>query len=178
MILASRCNAFHFIIFWLSQLLAMIRKILVPYDGSNPSESALEHAVSLAKAAGSIEIILLNVVQEIPYPPIISESRIRSPRTGEDETVSEVWKELYHDMKATATKMLQDRIKQIAGVDIRTAVAIGSPADKIVEFAKDEQVDLIVIGNVGLGLLSRLKAIGSVSRAVTEHAGCPVMIVH
>ncbi len=156
----------------------MIRKILVPYDGSAPSESALEHAISLAKAAGNIEVILLNVVQEIPIPPMMYESRIRSHRTGEDETVSEVWKELYQDMKATATRMLQDRIKQVSGVVIGTAVAVGSPAEKIVEFAKDEGVDLIVIGNVGHGRLSVLRTIGSVSRAVIEHAGCPVMIVH
>jgi nucleotide-binding universal stress UspA family protein len=57
-------------------------------------------------------------------------------------------------------------------------VAVGYPADKIIEVADSEKVDLIVMGNVGRTGLSRLMALGSVSRTVSEKARCPVMIVH
>jgi nucleotide-binding universal stress UspA family protein len=52
------------------------------------------------------------------------------------------------------------------------------PPEKIIEFAKNEQVDLILIGSVGLSELSKVKALGSVSRSVSEWAICPVLIVH
>ena len=51
------------------------------------------------------------------------------------------------------------------------------PADKIMEMAIEENVDLIVMGNVGLSRFSKLKALGSVSRNVSERAKCPVMLV-
>lgn len=46
----------------------MYKTILVPYDGSKPSERALKHAVNLAKSMDSI-ILLLNVIPEIILPP-------------------------------------------------------------------------------------------------------------
>jgi nucleotide-binding universal stress UspA family protein len=155
----------------------MFRKILVPFDGSKPSENAFEHAASIAMAARNAEVILFYVVQEIPQPPVILESRFRSPKTGEETSISAMWKEIHQDLKNKALEMLKERTKQVKDFAIRTSVAIGAPADKIIKFAKDENVDLIVIGNVGLGRF-KLKALGSVSRAVSEHAHCPVMIVH
>jgi nucleotide-binding universal stress UspA family protein len=52
------------------------------------------------------------------------------------------------------------------------------PSEKIIEFANNEEVDLIVIGSVGLSGLSKVKALGSVSRSVSERASYPVRIVH
>ena len=53
-----------------------------------------------------------------------------------------------------------------------------NPPEKIIDFANSEKVDLIVIGGVGLSRLSKVKALGSVSRSVSEIAGCPLLIVH
>ena len=39
-------------------------------------------------------------------------------------------------------------------------------------------MDLIVLGNVGLSGVSKVKALGSVSRAVVEKSVCPVLVVH
>jgi nucleotide-binding universal stress UspA family protein len=44
--------------------------------------------------------------------------------------------------------------------------------------ANEEKSDLIIIGSIGLGGVSKIKALGSVSRAVSERAKCSVMIVH
>jgi nucleotide-binding universal stress UspA family protein len=159
----------------------MTMKILVPHDGSKPADSALRQAVTLARMTENRpEIILLNVVQEIPRPPMMTESRVRSRKTGEETSISALWKELHQEMKADAQKMLEAK-KQAAltgGVTITTKVLVGYPSEKILEFANDQNVDLIVIGNVGLGGISRLKALGSVSRTVVEKAKRPVMIVH
>jgi nucleotide-binding universal stress UspA family protein len=44
----------------------MYKKILVPYDDSEPANRALDHAVNLAKMSGQSEVILLHVIAEYP----------------------------------------------------------------------------------------------------------------
>lgn len=46
------------------------------------------------------------------------------------------------------------------------------------DFADKEKMDLIVLGNVGLSGLSKVKAFGSVSRDIVEKSACPVLVVH
>jgi nucleotide-binding universal stress UspA family protein len=78
--------------------------------------------------------------------------------------------------------MLENKRKGIPteGFTIETAVEHGKPADRIVECAEKEGMDLVIIGNIGIGTkLSRMiKTLGSVSRTVSEKASCPVMIMH
>ena len=56
-------------------------------------------------------------------------------------------------------------------------VTIGYPEDKIIEMTTEENVDLIVIGTTGLKGISKIKALGSVARNVSERAICPVLLV-
>jgi nucleotide-binding universal stress UspA family protein len=76
--------------------------------------------------------------------------------------------------------MLEEEKQKYAhhNIKIDTTSLNGNPAEKVIEFANNKKVDLIVIGNVGLSGLSRVKALGSVSRNVSERASCPVLIVH
>jgi nucleotide-binding universal stress UspA family protein len=46
------------------------------------------------------------------------------------------------------------------------------------DFADKEKMDLIVLGNVGLSGLSKVKALGSVSRDIVEKYACAVLVVH
>jgi nucleotide-binding universal stress UspA family protein len=48
----------------------MISKILVPHDGTEMSDRALQRAVELAKAFNA-QLVLLNVIEQIPIPPSI-----------------------------------------------------------------------------------------------------------
>lgn len=57
-------------------------------------------------------------------------------------------------------------------------MVVGHPSDKILEFAKQERVKLIVMGTTGLTGISKIRAIGSVARTVSERAKCPVMLIH
>jgi nucleotide-binding universal stress UspA family protein len=168
-------------------------KILVPYDGSKPSGKALSEATKIAEMSkissghkGNTQIILLHVIQEIPVPASLfstGHSNLVSTKTGERITMREHVKELCQEMKSDATKMLNDKIERFYNgmkqrqFDIKAKVLIGYTADKIIEFADEEQVDLIVIGTTGLTGISRIKALGSVARAVSEMAKCPVMLV-
>lgn len=160
----------------------MYKKILVPYDGSDPASRALDQAVNIAKSAGKdkLDVILLHVIAEFPTRHFI-ERPARSIKTGEKITLSRYLKEVYELMGESAEDALAEKreeIKKFGDFEIKTKVLAGHVSDTIVEFAKKENVDLIVIGNVGRSGLSRIRTLGSVSRSVSERAPCPVMIVH
>jgi nucleotide-binding universal stress UspA family protein len=84
-------------------------------------------------------------------------------------------------MKVSAIKMLDQKTREyminIENLKVQPKVTIGLPADKIMEMATEENVDLIVIGTTGLKGVSKIKALGSVARNVSERAKRPVMLV-
>jgi len=84
-------------------------------------------------------------------------------------------------MKASAIKMLEQRTGKhtinITNVKMKPEVSIGLPADKILEMVVEENEDLIIMGTTGLTGVSKIKALGSVARNVSERARCPVMLV-
>jgi nucleotide-binding universal stress UspA family protein len=158
----------------------MYRKILVPYDDSEPSNKALDHAVNIAKISGQSEVIVLYVIAEYPYYHFI-ERPARSIKTGEKTTISQYLKEFYELIRERANDVLEkkkEEIKKKAGLEIRTKILAGHISDTIIDFAAKEEVDLIVIGNVGRTGISKIKTLGSVSRSISERAPCPVMIIH
>lgn len=91
--------------------------------------------------------------------------------------------ELYEAIEVDAKMMLAGKKKRLvsslSGLIVETTVLHGKPADKIINYAKNEKIDVIIIGSKGRGSrLPRLtNTLGSVSRAVSESASCPVIIV-
>jgi nucleotide-binding universal stress UspA family protein len=175
------------------------KKILVPYDGSKPSENALQQAIQLANLSFSsatttenIQIILLHIVEEIHIriPNLYFGVRILAGKP-----VKEFFKEVYEEMRNEALKMLEDTKKRIESsiivnnnkkdmtlvksTSVNSQVIIGNPAEVIINVANNkEKVDLIIMGSTGLKGISKVRVLGSVSRAVSENANCPVMLVH
>jgi nucleotide-binding universal stress UspA family protein len=165
----------------------------VPYDSSAASNKALSNAFEIAKMSeeserihkhgGVVRIMLLHVIPEIPVPYSFIGSPLSklSEKTGERITIREYLKEVYQEMKASAVKMLDQKTREytinIETIKVQPKVTIGLPADKIMEMATEENVDLIVIGTTGLKGVSKIKALGSVARNVSERAKCPVMLV-
>ena len=158
----------------------MYKKILIPYDNSEPSNKALDHAVNIAKMSEGSEVILLYVISEFPIYHFI-ERPAHSIKTGEKTTVSQYLKEIYELMEESANDVLDKKkedIKKTTGLEIGTKLLTGHVSNSIIDFAAKEKVDLIVIGNVGRSGMSKIRSLGSVSRSVSERAPCPVMIVH
>ena len=156
------------------------QKILVPYDGSAFADKALENAIGIAKPTGAnTQIILLHVTPHIPIP-LTFERPVYSAKTGKSIPLTQYIQELSEEMEENASNMLEGEKRKYAHHDVKieTISLNGYPSEKIIEFANSEKVDLIVIGNVGLSGLSKVKALGSVSRNVSERASCPVLIVH
>jgi nucleotide-binding universal stress UspA family protein len=162
---------------------SLFDKILVPCDGSQPSVNALNKAVELSRSnsSGKSEIILLYVISEIDLAPQYDQSGLALPESSESR---QHLRGIYLYMEKQAFEMLDSLRKRLKNtlddhcqLTIRVEVVHGSPPEKIIEFAEEEDVDLIVMGNIGLKGISKLKTIGSVSRKVSESAIQPVMIV-
>lgn len=152
--------------------------ILVPHDGSAMSDKALDKAAEIAKLVKGSQIIIIHVIPEIPTP--IFSRVIRSPKTGEIITFSEYMVSLYQEMESEMREKLEDKKKKYSlyDISIEIFITIGSPSDKILEYATDKNVDLVVIGSIGItGVSKFFKGLGSVSRNVSEKVSCPILIV-
>ena len=152
--------------------------ILVPHDGSKTSDKALDTAIEIAKMSKDSHTMLLHVIPEFQIPLVV-ERPIRSPKTGELTTLTEYSKELYEEIKIGVLKMLVERKNKSekAGISAETRSEVGYPSDVILRYAGNN-VDIIVMGTTGLRGLSKIKALGSVARRVSEMARCPVLLIH
>ena len=144
----------------------MFRKILVPTDGSDHSKNAVAVASDLAVKYSS-ELILLHVMEEVGSNRIPEE--LESYARFEHVDISE------RDMLEAVANRIVGRAEtqaRAAGVEAVTLVVkIGSPGPIIVEYAKKQEVELIVMGRRGLGRIADL-LLGSVSHRVMQLTDC------
>jgi len=150
-----------------------IKKILVALDGSEPASKALDFALELAEKYFA-EILLLSVVPPVTVP------MVASPATGV-LTIPPIAMGTYQkELKDNHEKMLAEALKRAKKVKpilkVSTKIVEGRPSDKIVETAKEEDFDIIVMGSRGLGGVKEF-FLGSVSDRVADEAPCPVLIV-
>lgn len=154
-----------------------IIKILLPHDGTEMSDRAVDKAKEFARAFNA-EILLLHVIEDIPIPASLI--------LGNDRTwIAQTKRSIAKKLKEGWMKMAQEKIiSNLSSENIKatTKVLVGSessPAEQIIKFAKDNQIDVIIMGSQRLERISsKIKALGSVSRGVSERAICPVLIVH
>jgi nucleotide-binding universal stress UspA family protein len=144
-------------------------KILVAVDGSEKSLNAAKYVITLAKKDGA-EVIALTVA---PLPAVYDLSpslieRRRTFATAEAEAS-------FDKIKRFNTDIMQTSGKQ---VKLRTEV-LDSPVSveaTIVNYADNENVDIIVVGTKGKSGLKRL-LLGSVATGVVTYATKPVLVV-
>jgi nucleotide-binding universal stress UspA family protein len=150
----------------------MVSKILVPHDGTGMSDKAFEKAVDLAKAFGA-KLVLLHVIEDTNVPPSVV--------LGYDMAlINKAKRSIRRELERGWDKMIEIKTHQVANdnVPLRGECRYGSPADQILRFAKHNKIDTIVMGSRRLKGISKIKALGSVARKVSESADCPVLIIH
>jgi nucleotide-binding universal stress UspA family protein len=152
----------------------MVAKILVPHDGTEMSNRAFEKATEFANAPNT-EIILLHVIQDVPVPS--------SLLLGNDRIlISKAKRSIARELEKGWNKMVQEKIigkvSNDKKIKIRSDVIVGSPAEEIIRFANANKIDMIIVGSRRLETISKIKALGSVARIVSEAVKCPVMIIH
>jgi len=134
-------------------------KILVPVDGSAYSLKAVETACDLAKAQAPATLVLTAVAVQIP-------------EVEEGVYIAEKMKAQAEIALAKAKEVAQGK-----GIDAGVILGTGpSPADEIVQVAKDQQADLIVIGSRGLAGKTR-SFLGSTASQVVTYSPCSVLVV-
>ena len=159
-------------------------RLLVPIDGSKASENALEYAIKLQQqllSNGNKEIIILNVLPHF-HVPLGFERPMKSIRSGEIVSLSNYIEEMNEAFKLEWLEKLDDikRKYETDHIKIRTKIIAGSSsiAESIIKLADEENVNIIVVGNIGLGGISKIKTLGSISRRISETANRPVLIIH
>ena len=135
-------------------------RIVVAVDGSEPSFRAFEKALKLAALA---KARLLALAVEGPLPAYAA-------TLGE---IDEVKREKDQFFAGLAARVRADAAR--AGVPTEVELRPGHAAELIVRYATEVAADLIVLGYKGHFLRNHL--LGSTADRVSEHAGCPVMIV-
>lgn len=165
----------------------MIKKILVPLDGSELAERALPYAGELAAALGA-ELVLLGVV---PPPPGRTGGVFRVAAAFMidqllPETPTDLDKSLHPISIDSQMASLEAEVKRILlpvaerlreeGLRAEVAVAFGRPAGGILQFAQHEKVDLIVMSTHGDSGLHPY-AYGGTADRVTRRSSVPVLLV-
>ncbi len=130
--------------------------ILVAYDGSDSAKRALEEA---AKLSNGNRVTVVSVAEELPQFGRAAAMLVPEEHEERLRQLSE------------AVAALQQK-----GVTLHAVERKGDPAKLIVDEAKAERAELIVIGTRGLSPAKRL-LLGSVSTKVLQHAPCNVLVV-
>ncbi|WP_323190863.1 universal stress protein [Halostella sp. PRR32] len=141
----------------------MTKKILIAYDGSPQSESALEYALDEHRDA---TLVILNAIDpgEAGY--------------GSQAAVPSYPEEWYEQARDSAKETLSEAEKRAnrAGVDVETTVEVGGPANTVVEYAEENDIDHIITGSHGRTGVSRI-LLGSVAETVIRRSPVPVTVV-
>jgi nucleotide-binding universal stress UspA family protein len=139
-----------------------MKLIVIATDGSGSALEAVDFGLELAHEQGA-EVAFVHVTMPIewavyPFGPL---DRIpaAAPPVEEDEAIAAALE------RAAA-----------AGVTAQAASLLGDPVTEVPAYADSMNADLIVIGSRGLGGVTSA-LLGSVSKGVLKHAGCPVLVV-
>jgi nucleotide-binding universal stress UspA family protein len=142
-----------------------VKRVLAPTDFSSHSEKAVRFACGLAERFGA-ELHLVHVLSEIipagPDPllmPVMPPQFYQENEERAKETLQRLLDPSWGKLKATVS-----------------AVRWGSPVEAIVDYAREQNIDLIVIATHGRTGLSHV-LLGSVAERIVRESPCPVLTI-
>ena len=136
----------------------VLKRVLVATDFSTPSDAALTYGRALARTFGA-SLHLLHVAENQFLRPVAADPAI---------------------ITAAQMRWLDDRLTAADRNELRARAVVeisDSPAKAIVDYARGEAIDLIVLGTQGRSVMSQI-LVGSVAERVVRTAPCPVLTVH
>ena|ERR1700758_1257251 len=138
-----------------------IKRILFPTDFSLYSEKAREYTLNLGEKLNA-GIYILHAIEPLDYPEI-------------DEEI----KKFYRELEVQMEKKLEEekRFFEKKGLRAETNIVIGPRWRVINTFAKEKNIDLIIMGSHGLKTETGQIAIGTTSHKVIFSSPCPVLVV-
>lgn len=149
-----------------------IKRILVPIDGSKCSLKAARYAIKIAKIQRS-KVYCVHAIVKVPYGHFL------------DGYAAQMY---FEDARERAKSWFSDVVKIARqeeasdnnnnGIEVLTDIFanVNSIVVALVNYSREKDIDLIVIGTRGSSKIKRL-LIGSIAIGVVKHAGCPVLLV-
>jgi nucleotide-binding universal stress UspA family protein len=146
----------------------MYQKILIPLDGSELAECSLDHAKAIAQGCRVPEVILFRAMEPLPVRnlPPLAEARgvsIRSDIEREQQEAKDYVLKIENKLKAE-------------GIPSQAITVEGEAAHEILNYAENNNVDLIIMCTHGRSGLSRF-LFGSVAEKVSGHSRVPVLLI-
>jgi nucleotide-binding universal stress UspA family protein len=132
-------------------------KILIAYDGSEHSRRALRYA---ERVQPHDEVSVISVAAALIEGP--RTAAFTDPASAPDA----------HRVQLEEARMILADL----GVEAEPIIAIGNPADEILNVAEEHGIELVVVGRTGMNAVRRF-LMGSVSDRVVQHARCDVLVV-
>ncbi len=139
-------------------------KLLVPVDGSDASQRAIDHLRDTPQYRDTADIHIINVQPPLPY------GARASSVIGQDNV------EEYHREEGLKCLERSRQALDAAGIKYHHHVAVGDPAQAIVQYAKEHAIDQIVMGTHGRGAVASA-LMGSVAKEVLTCTHIPVVLV-
>jgi len=140
-----------------------MKKILIPVDGSDYSERAIEKAKELATAFNS-DIVIFNAIPVTIAP------------TGRIHFDVQVLVEENRKASEALLEKSREKLGDYPG-KVETVAMHGDAPSAIVQYAKENGVDLIIMGSHGMGAVMNRILTGSVTTKVLHHTDIPVLVI-
>jgi nucleotide-binding universal stress UspA family protein len=137
------------------------KRIMVATDGSRPARKAVETGIDIAKLSGA-KIYAVYVV-------------VPTTHSARDFGWEKAAMEHFRNEGKRATGFVEETAKA-AGIEVESVLLEGHPADEIVKFAEQNDIEMIVMGTLGKTGLDRF-LLGSVAENVVRHSKIPVLVV-
>ncbi|WP_254525959.1 universal stress protein [Natrinema caseinilyticum] len=132
----------------------MYERVLIPTDGSENVAHAVENGIAIADQFGAS----VHALSVVPY--VVTRDHIRYyPEEHAEHAVEDVEQQCHEK-----------------GVDVVTETRKGEPAQEILEYSEENNIDIIVMGTHGRSGFDHV-LIGSVAERVVRHATIPVLTV-
>ncbi len=141
---------------------SLYRNIVIATDGSENSQRAISCGVEIAKLSGAT----VHALYVVDTPSMISETWTAG-------------KEMVHELIIREGKKVLSKVKKIiedSGVEVKEVLLEGYPSEEIINFAENNNMDLIVMGTLGKTGLERF-LVGSVAENVVRNSKVPVMVI-
>lgn len=152
-----------------------MKTILVPIDGSKYSERAMKKAREFADCVDGSKIILLHIIN---VRSAISHYHHNVYLSQNSSTLD--WPDIIKRARVDASDLLERSKQALEGVNVETVI-LDEPgielSQVIVEFAKERDADLIVMGSNGIGSIGRRVYLGSITTKVLHTTDKPVLVI-
>jgi nucleotide-binding universal stress UspA family protein len=143
-----------------------LKKVLAALDGSQFAEAIIAHAESFARAMGG-KVVLLQVIEPVKAPQLVIY-----------KDWEKVEKDLVAKLQREAERYLGRKKTFLEGKGVKVGVQLlqGRPAETILQYAAENDIDLIALTTHGFSGVTRW-AYGSVASRVVEASTRPVLLV-